>query len=197
VLVISANTWVVDASVDATSVGLIKTGEQAQLAVDGASGTLYGTIASIGLVSSSSSGTASYPVVIDVTGTQTGLHDGASVTATLIYKQLTNVVVVPALALHRSTNGTYVNKVVNGKTARTPVTVGLDSGGQVQITKGLAAGDKIAIQQTTAGTGTSRTGTGTSNRGTFPRGNFPGGGGNFPAGGGNFPGGFGGNNGGN
>ena len=186
VLVISDKSWIVNATVDASSVGLIKVGNQAQLAVDGASQTLYGTIASIGLVSSSSSGTASYPVVVDVTGAQSGLHDGSSVTATLIYKQLANVLVVPQLALHRSSGDTYVEKVVAGRPVQTAVTTGANSGLEVQITSGLKAGDVIQVQQVTSRSSSSTNGS-TRQRGNFPGGYFPGG--NFPAGGGNFPGG--------
>lgn len=191
ILVISRSSWIVNATVDATSVALIKVGNQAQLTIDGASATLYGTIASIGLVSSSTSGTASYPVVIGVTGAQAGLRDGASVTATLIYKQLSNVVVISSLALHRDSQGAYVDKVVNGKTVEARVQTGISSGGQTQITSGLKAGDHIRVPQVTLGTGNG--GSGTNRTGNFPGGSFPGGsfpGGNFP--GGNFPGGGGG-----
>lgn len=155
--VISTSSWIVNASVDANSVGLIKVGNQAQLSVTGASDPLvYGTIASIGLVSSSSSssGTASYAVVIDVTGSPGGMHDGADVTATLIYKQLSNVLVVPTLALHRnSSGGTYVEQVKNGKTVQTTVRTGLASGGLTQIVSGLAAGDQIIVSQPKVGNG--------------------------------------------
>jgi macrolide-specific efflux system membrane fusion protein len=182
ILVISTNSWLVNATVDATSVGLIKKGNQAQLTVTGASDTVYGTISSIGLVSSSTSGTASYPVVIDVTGSPSGLHDGANVTATLIYKQVSNVLVVPTLALHRNANGgQYVEQVKNGKTVQTTVRVGIASGGQTQIVSGLSAGDKIIVPQVTLGRG----GTGNNGNGNIPRGGFtfPGGG-KIPAGGG-------------
>jgi multidrug efflux pump subunit AcrA (membrane-fusion protein) len=176
ILVISTSSWIVNASVDANSVGLIKVGNQAQLSVTGASDTVYGTIASIGLVSSSSSssGTATYPVVIDVTGTPSGMHDGADATATLIYKQLSNVLVVPTLALHRdASGGTYVEQVKNGKTVHTTVQPGIESGGQTQIVSGLSAGDQIIVPQLRLGNG-NRNGNG--NRGNFPGGNFPGGG---------------------
>jgi multidrug efflux pump subunit AcrA (membrane-fusion protein) len=185
ILVISTNAWVVNATVDATSVGLIKAGNQAELTISGSTESVYGTISSIGLVSSSSSNTASYPVVVAVTGSPTGLHDGASVTTSLIYKQLSNVVVISAAALHVDAKGQYVEKQVNGKNVRTSVTVGVQSGAQVQITSGLAAGDKIVVTQVqrpnVSSTGRGGTGTG----GNFPGGNFPGGG--FPGGG--FPGG--------
>jgi membrane fusion protein, macrolide-specific efflux system len=183
ILVISTNSWLVNATVDATSVGLIKKGNQAELTVTGASDTVYGTISSIGLVSSSTSGTASYPVVIDVTGSPSGLHDGANVTATLIYKQVSNVLVVPTLALHRNANGgQYVEQVKNGKTVQTTVRVGIASGGQTQIVSGLSAGDKIIVPEVTLGRG------GTGGNGSVPRGgtfNLPGGGNiKLPAGGG-------------
>jgi membrane fusion protein, macrolide-specific efflux system len=148
VLVISTGSWVVNASVDANSVGLIKTGNQTQLAVTGARETVYGTISSIGLVSSSSSGTASYPVVIDVTGSPSGMHDGADVTATLIYRQVSNVVVVPTLALHRTSSGVaYVEQVEHGKTVHATVRVGISSGGRTQIVSGLSVGDSIVVPQ--------------------------------------------------
>ncbi|MCW2522139.1 MAG: hypothetical protein JWO63_474, partial [Frankiales bacterium] len=192
ILVISTNSWVVNASVDATSVGLIKAADQAQLTVTGASSTVYGTISSIGLVSSSTSGTASYPVVIAVTGSPAGMHDGASVTATLIYNQLTNVVVVPATAIHRGTSGNeYVEQVQNGKTVQTTVKVGLTSGGQTQITSGLSAGATIIVPQVqlggrTGAGGTSTTGgagrTGGAAGGGFGGGGFAGGGGGFGGG---------------
>lgn len=188
--VISTNSWIVNATVDASSVGMIKPGNQAQLAITGNTSTVYGTISSISVLSSSSSGTASYSVVIAVTGSPAGLHDGQNVTATLVYKQLTNVIEVPTLALHRaSSGGEYVNKLVNGQVVQTTVRVGISCGAETHITSGLTVGDKIQVQQivpTRAGTGT---GTGTiPGGGTFPGGgSFPGGGA-FP-GAGAFPGG--------
>ncbi|MGX7678834.1 efflux RND transporter periplasmic adaptor subunit [Jatrophihabitans sp. DSM 45814] len=192
VLVISTNSWVVNATVGATSVGLIKTADQAQLAVTGADGTVYGTISSIGLVSSSTTGTASYPVVIAVTGAPTGMHDGANVTATLIYKQLADVVVVSSTAVHRDSAGNqYVEQVENGKTVQTTVKVGLSSGGQTQILSGVSAGDKIVVpevqfggrtggastnQPGTGRVGTGGSGAGGSGAGGFGTGEFGGGG---------------------
>lgn len=114
VQVISTSAWIVNATVDATSVGLIKVGNQAQLRVTGASGPVFGTISSIAVTSSSSSGTASYPVVIAVTGSPPGLHDGADVTATLIYKQLADVVVISSTALHRDSSGSQYGRPRGG-----------------------------------------------------------------------------------
>jgi multidrug efflux pump subunit AcrA (membrane-fusion protein) len=205
ILVISTNSWIVNATVDATSVGLISKGDQAQLTVTGSTGTVYGTISSIGLVSTSTSTTASYPVVVAVTGSPTGLHDGAGVTASLLYKQLNNVVVVPSTALHRnSSGGEYVEQVTNGKTVQTTVKVGVASGGQTQITSGLKAGDQIVVPVLPANsrrpgtTGTTTTGGAGGGFGGGAGGGFGGGaGGGFGGGaGGGFGGGAGGGTGG-
>jgi macrolide-specific efflux system membrane fusion protein len=191
ILVISTSSWIVNATVDATSVGLISKGDQAQLTVTGSTGTVYGTISSIGLVSTSTSTTASYPVVVAVTGSPSGLHDGAGVTASLLYKQLNNVVVVPTTALHRnSSGGEYVEQDTNGKTVQTTVQVGAASGGQTQITSGLKAGDQIVVPVLAANTrrpgATGTTGTGGAGGG------FGGGAGGGFGGGGAGGGGFGG-----
>jgi multidrug efflux pump subunit AcrA (membrane-fusion protein) len=176
--VISTNSWVVNATVDATSVGLIKTGEEAQLTITGATDTSYGTISTIAVLPSSSGETASYPVVIAVTGSPSGLRDGEAVTASLIYKQLTDVLTVPTTALHRNSDGSeYVNKVVNGSVQQAAVQVGVSSGAETQITSGLAAGDVIQVQVIRPGAGT---GGGSSTR----TGNFGGGTGRFGGAGG-------------
>src|SRR3984885_6662951 len=164
--VISTNSWIVNATVDATSVALIKAGEEAQLAVTGVNGTIYGTISTIAVLPSSTEETASYPVVIAVTGSPSGLRDGEQVTASLIYKQLADVLLVPTLALHRASDGSeYVNKVINGKVEQTTVQVGASSGAETQVTSGLSAGDDIQIQVVRPGAGTG--GGSTTRTGTF------------------------------
>jgi hypothetical protein len=194
--VISTNSWIVNATVDATSVALIKPGEEAQLAVTGVNGTVYGTISTIAVLpssSSSSGNTASYPVVIAVTGSPSGLRDGEQVTASLIYKQLADVLVVPTTALHRASDGSeYVNKVIGGKVEQTTVQVGTSSGAETQVTSGLSAGDVIQVDVIRPGAGTtggSVTRTGTFGGGFGGAGTGTGRGGFGGAGGGSFVGG--------
>jgi multidrug efflux pump subunit AcrA (membrane-fusion protein) len=153
-------------------------------------GTVFGTVSSVSVLSSSSSGSASYPVTIAVTGAPSGLHDGASATVTIIYQQLANVLTVPTAAVHTDNGSSYVLVSANGKQTRTTVKTGLSSGGSTQITSGLKAGQQV-VEETVVRTGgsgsTGRTGTGTT-RGGF--GGAGGGTGEFPGGGtGNFPGG--------
>ncbi|MCW2494595.1 biotin/lipoyl-binding protein [Jatrophihabitans sp.] len=197
--VISTGSWLVNATVDATEVGLIKKGDQAQITTDGATGTVYGLISSVGVIASSStSGSASYPVVVTVTGSPSGLHAGATATVALIYKQLTNVLTVPSLAVH-STSGKSVvwesaTGKVGGRRITKAVTTGLSSGGTTQILSGLAAGDEVLLETLTERRTGTPNGSTTRNGGGFG-GGFGGGGfggGGFGGGGGLGGGGFGG-----
>ncbi len=145
IVVIATNSWVVDTTVDDTQVGLIAKGNQAQLTTPGAASTSYGTVASIGIVASTSSGTASYPVVVNVTGNPGGMHAGASATVALIYRQLTNVLTVPLLAVHVSNGKSIVYEQSGTTQVARPVTTGLASGGEVQILSGLTAGEQVVV----------------------------------------------------
>ncbi|HEX2903246.1 MAG TPA: biotin/lipoyl-binding protein [Jatrophihabitans sp.] len=191
--VISNNSWIVNATVDDTQVGLLAVGDQAEISGTSATGTVYGTVASIGLIASSSSGVAAYPVVVNVTGNPTGLHAGATGTVTMIYKQLYNVLTVPTAAVH-VVNGTSVVYEMNGsKQVAHQVTTGLSSAGSTQITAGVTAGTQVVVQlpKVSGRTGSSgNSGTGRTGRFGFGGGGFGGGGAGF--GGGGFGGGAGG-----
>ena len=194
ILVISTNSWLVNTSVDDTQIGLLAKGDQAQIAIGSGTTPVYGTITSVGMIATSSSGVASYPVVVTVTGSPAGLHSGATATVTLIYHQLTNVLTVPTTAVHLGNGRPYVLQSKNGKQVSTSVTIGLASGGQTQIVTGLAEGDQVLVPVVRgARTGSTRTGTNTGGNG-FPGGGtfvVPGGGQGFiaPAGGFGGPGG--------
>jgi multidrug efflux pump subunit AcrA (membrane-fusion protein) len=185
VVVISTDSYVVNATVDDTEVGSVQAGDQAQIVPDGATAPVYGVVSSVGLIASTTSGVATYPVTIAVTGNPGGLYPGASATVTLIVKQLNNATTVPTAALHYTSSGAAVYEMVNGRQVAVPVTVGMTSDGETQITSGLSVGTKVVVQGLRAGGfGTTTGGTG---RGT--RGGFGGGGGGFGgAGGGGFGG---------
>ena len=186
---LSTNSYLVNATVDDTQVAQVKTGLQAQVVPNGATAPVFGTVTSVGMVGSQSSGVASYPVVITVTGNPPGLHDGASAQVTIIVKQLSDVLVVPSAAVHQENGASAVYEIKDGKQVSVPVTVGLVSGGQTQITGGIDAGAQVVLPTEATGTGTT---TGTTTRGGGA--GVLGGGGGF--GGGGFGGGGGGGGGG-
>ncbi|MGN6721972.1 MAG: efflux RND transporter periplasmic adaptor subunit [Marmoricola sp.] len=191
IVVIQPGTFVVKTAVGGSDIASIRTGMQAQLTVTGSSTPIFGTVSSVSMVAStSSSGTqATFPVTIDVTGTQKSLYAGTSVTVSIITKQISNVLAVPAMALSTSNGKTTVEKLVNGKPVKTAVTVGQTFGAQTQITSGLKSGDKIRMtlgfnRVVNAGTGSGRNGGGARfpGGGTFTGGGGGGFSGNFPGG---------------
>ena len=185
IVVVDTSAWVVNATVSSSSLASLKKGLQATITPSGGSTPVFGTVSSVGVVAtSSSSGAAQFPVVIDVTGSPTGLHAGTTADVAITVKQLTSVLTVPTLAVHTSTNGqTTVQVQKNGQTSSVDVTIGEVSGSLTQITKGLSEGDEVVVQTRTLGavpTGGPGTGgrsfTGFGGAGGFGGGGFPGGG---------------------
>lgn len=183
-VVIGLKKWKVSASVDDTEVGHVKKGEEVEITTADVSGKVFGVVSSVSVLSSSTSGSATYPVDIDVTGTPGGLHDGASATVDIIYRKVTNVLTVPPLAVHTGSDGSsYVYVSSHGEKVRRTVTTGLSSGGTTQIKSGLRSGEQVYIAIATPSTGSSNSNSGPQ-QGNFPGGVFlPGGGVEVPAGG--------------
>ncbi|MGH9089868.1 MAG: efflux RND transporter periplasmic adaptor subunit [Acidimicrobiales bacterium] len=150
--------------------------------------TYYGTVSSVGLVATSSSGVASFPVTIAVTGTPSGLYAGSSATLTITVKELSTVVEVPTGAISYSGGKAQVTLVTGGRHVTRSVTTGQVSTGETQITSGVKAGDRVLEQVVTftSGTGSAHSllgGTGTGSSGGLPSGGLPAGGHFFRSGG--------------
>jgi multidrug efflux pump subunit AcrA (membrane-fusion protein) len=182
IVVISTTSWVVQASVGSEDLPRLKKGLQAEITPTGSTTKIFGTVKSVGIVaSSSSSGSATFPVTILVTGSPKGLYAGGAADVAIIVKQLDNVLTVPTNALHTESGQTVVHQIRNGAQVSTPVKVGTTYGALTQILSGLRAGDKVVGTAFRFGGGSG----GTRSR----QGSGTGGGG---AGGGGFGGGFGG-----
>ena len=166
--------------------GELRKGLQATITPSGAAQNVFGTVRSVGVVaSSSSSGTASFPVVIDVTGTPEGLHAGTTATVAITVKQLTDVLTVPTQAVRTTDGATTVQLSKDGTVTTTPVTVGGVYGTSTVITDGLAEGDQVVVVTRSVPRTRSTTSTGSNQQpgqGGFPGGGDFGGGGP-PAGG--------------
>ncbi len=146
VVIVGTDAWQVSVSVGEADVALVEAGDQVELTVDDVADTVYGTVAEVGLVPSSTTGAAAYPVTIDVTGTPEGLHDGASADAEIIYERRTDVLTVPAAAVTTQDGRSVVTQEgADGEQVTTEVTVGETSGTLVEITGGLAEGDEVLV----------------------------------------------------
>lgn len=175
--IVGTDEWSVAVSLGETEIGRIAVDDQVELATD--DGTkLFGTVGEIGKLPSTSSGTAAFPVTIDLTGDTEGLYDGTSVTATIIYERRSDVLTVPSMAVTTADDGTSTVTMVgsDGKESTRTVTVGETSGTLTEITKGLSEGDKVLVTVFTpgaSGSGSGGAGSGSGGRGQFPGGELP------------------------
>lgn len=186
ITVVTPHRFVVTADVSAADVERISRGMQAEVTPTGATEPVYGTVKTVGRVAETASdGTATFPVTIEVTGTQADLYAGTSADVSIIVESRDDVLTVPTAAVTTKDDTTYVEKVADGGTERVEVEVGDTFGPTTEIVSGLSEGDTVRYEQATrAGRGA-----GSGQRGQLPEGGFPGGqmpGGTPPAGG--FPG---------
>lgn len=145
IVVISTDSYVVNASVDDTEISQLKIGEQAVITPNGSTTPVYGTVTSVAVMASGSSSVPSYPITIGVTGNPPGLIAGAGATVSIIVKQLTDVLAVPAAAVHY-TGGKAAVDVMNGnQQVSRPITTGMTSGGLIQVLNGLSEGDQVMV----------------------------------------------------
>ncbi|MFB2600180.1 efflux RND transporter periplasmic adaptor subunit [Herbiconiux sp. P17] len=170
--IVGTDAWQVSLSVGETDVPNVASGDQVELSTDDGD-AFFGTVSSVGLLPSTTSGAAAYPVTVTVTGSPEGLHDGISVTGKIVYERRTDVLTVPSGAVTTADDGTTSVTVVDADGAETTksVTVGETVGTLTEITEGLVEGDLVKVTVFT------------------PSGDGGGGSGQFP-GGGTLPDGF-------
>jgi len=147
-------------TVDDADVALITVGDQAEITIEDVTDMVFGTVTEIGLISTSTSGVAAYPVSIEVTGQPDGVHDGVSGDVAIVYERRTDVLTVPSAAVRTVDGGSVVTQAgADGKEITTSVTVGETVGDLTEITAGLVEGDEVLVTVVTqtsqdAGTGT-------------------------------------------
>ena len=127
---------------DATS---IEVGDEALVEIDGITGARIGTVQSIATVPSTGT---NYEVVIVLDDTE-GLLLGMEADATIVTDVLRDVVLVPTGALGGSADAPTVDVLVESASVTRPVTTGLMTPAQVEITSGVGAGDAIILGEVT------------------------------------------------
>lgn len=82
-------------------------------------------------------------VLIEIADDADALRIGEFVTASLTVKSENDVVVVPASAVFRTSEGMFAYAENGGWKFRTPVTTGAEKDGLVEVTDGLFSGDSV------------------------------------------------------
>lgn len=145
VLVVNTGSFTVSTSVSDTDIGQMKVGEQAIVVPDGSTTPVYGTVTSVGLLASATSGVPTFPVTISVTGRPAGLFVGAGAEVSIVVRQVSGVLTVPTAAVHTSGTRSFVYELRAGKEVARVVGLGLSSGPLTQVTSGLTAGQQVVM----------------------------------------------------
>lgn len=146
VVVVGTDSWTVDVTVDDSEVALIAVGDQVELTLEDATDLVFGTVAEIGLVSTSTGGVAAFPVTIEITGQPDGVYDGVAADVEIVYERRTDVLTVPSAAVRTVDGASTVTQLdADGNEVSTPVTVGETVGDVTEITAGLSEGDEVVV----------------------------------------------------
>ncbi|HET7725020.1 MAG TPA: efflux RND transporter periplasmic adaptor subunit [Propionibacteriaceae bacterium] len=171
IVVVDTRTWLVNATVGMADLASLKQGLACTVTPTGSTTSVAGTLTSIGIVGTTTSGTTSYPVIVTLTGTPTGLYIGGSADVSIVVSEVT-ALTVPTAAVQQENGQTYVTVVANGVHTRTNVTVGRTFGARTEITSGLAENDEVLVTVPVAASGSSSRGP-YGGRSGFPSGARP------------------------
>jgi hypothetical protein len=177
ITIVGTGTQQVQATVPLTQIALIKTGQPVSISADGVATKLRGTVTSIGLLSSTSGSTTTFPVTITLAAGSPSLFDGSGADVVITTGTAPNVLTVPNSAIHTGVNGSHTVSVdAGGKTTEVQVKLGLEGTDVTEVTSGLKAGQQVVLANLATGLpGSSTTPTTTG---------FPGGAGGFGGAGG-------------
>ncbi|HEX7973361.1 MAG TPA: efflux RND transporter periplasmic adaptor subunit [Anaerolineales bacterium] len=153
----------VDIQVAEVDINNIKLGQTAQLTFDAVPNKTYnGKVANIGQVGASTQGVVNFTVTVQITNPDASIKSGMTAAVNIDIAQHTNVLVVPSRAIRNTGGQRSVTVLFEGQQFSVPVTVGLTSDSQTEVSSDqLKEGDEVVLNATT----TTTTGGAAGNRG--------------------------------
>ena len=150
IVVADLNRLQVDAYVDETDIGKVRLGQEASITVEAYSKRpIKGKVVKIASGSTIQQGVVTYDVTIAINDEKHRLKPDMTANVVLQTGKLTNVLVVPSVAIKVSTKGSTVNVVTkkDGKTVITPhrVKTGGNDEANTEIRDGLNEGDVVVL----------------------------------------------------
>lgn len=176
IVVLTPGLFEVTGTVSDAQVNEVALGQQAQVVPAGSQEAIPGKVTQVAEEATVSSGVATFPVTVLLSGTNNSLRVGMSASVSIVVNQVVQVLTVPTSAVHTTAAGSTVNVLVDGKSTPRAVTVGASDATRTQILSGLNAGDQVVIATVTSSIPTSGSGTGARAFGGGFGGGFAGGG---------------------
>src|SRR5262249_47271145 len=145
-VVVGTGGYEVATSVSVNDIESVKIGQSATVVADGTNTPLTAKVVSIGVSPSASGNTTTYPVVLGLTTTTSGLRNGASAATSIeIAHANASALIVPTSAVHTLNNFHFVTVLQGHTTSNVRVEVGVVGPENTQITSGLQAGQVVVL----------------------------------------------------
>jgi HlyD family secretion protein len=149
-ILLTPGSFQVTSTVSDSEISQVAVGQHAVVTAAGSTNGLPATVTSVGVIATVSSGVATFPVTVQITGGHPSLRDGMSAAVVVVINQVVGVLTVPTSAVHTNGTTSTVNVLKGGSPSAVTVTVGSADSSRTQITSGLAAGDTVVIATVTS-----------------------------------------------
>ena len=144
IVIIGTQSYEIAGTLSSTQVPSVKVGDSAGVQVDGVDGTINGTVSQVGPVQSSESG-YTYPFVVALPSSATGLFTGSTANVVIATGSVANVVAVPTSAVQTVGTRSYVTMLSNGTLTRKVIKVGMVGEIYTQVLSGLTPGQSVVL----------------------------------------------------
>ncbi len=133
-------------TVSVSDVSEVRVGQPATVTLDGSASSISGEVVAIGMLSTTSStGTASFPVTIGLAGDAPTLSVGSDAQVAITLAQVNDVMAVPTSAVQGFGAATFVTVLRAGKPTTVRVVVGATGPVLTQISSGLTVGEQVVL----------------------------------------------------
>lgn len=185
-------------SIDELDISQVAVGQTVSITADAVEGKTYtGTVTKVSVAGTTSNGTTTYPVTVQIDDTD-GLLPGMNVDAEIVIQESDNALAVPVAAVSRGNKVLITSDSPSASNATdetapdgyvyVKVTTGISDDDYIEITDGLQEGDTVAYVEATSSSSSSNQQQSMFGGGQMSGGGqISGGGGNFQGGGGGAP----------
>lgn len=127
----------------------IQVSETAQMTLDALQGKTYDAkVIAVGPVGTVTQGVVNYPVIVSVNNSDGAVKPGMTANLAVAVDRRDNVLLLPTRAVRTQGNQKTATVLYKGQSISVPLSVGLTSDTQVEITSGLQEGDQVVLNQT-------------------------------------------------
>ena len=144
VVIIGTQSYEVTGTLSSAQVPSVKVGDTAAVQVDGIDGTIAGAVSQVGPVQSSE-GSYTYPVVVALPSSATGLFTGSTANVDIATGAVSDVVAVPTSAVQSVGTRSFVETLTKGTLTRRLIKVGMIGDTYTQVLSGLTPGDEVVL----------------------------------------------------